>query len=106
MSEHLQSTLGVEGYVDAQTCLEILFPNGGISSRFFRKLQAQGYIPHLKLGRRTLFVPSEVKAALEKRLKRRAMGMSGIADPTTEAQRVENRSVQQSGVNRAPQLSK
>jgi hypothetical protein len=73
MSQQFTSTLGVEGYVDAETCLEILFPGGGISSRFFRKLQAEGYIPHLKLGRRTLFCPSEVRAALEKRLKRRAI---------------------------------
>lgn len=73
MSEQFTSTLGVEGYVDAETCLEILFPGGGISSRFFRKLQAQGYIPYLTLGRRTLFSPSEVRAALEKRLKRKAI---------------------------------
>jgi excisionase family DNA binding protein len=62
-----------EGYVDATTCLAILFPGGGISLRHFRSLQAAGSIPYLKLGRRTLFPPSEVKAALEKRFKRRAM---------------------------------
>jgi hypothetical protein len=73
MSEQFTSVSGVEGYADAEACLEILFPHGGISSRFFRKLQAQGYIPYLKLGRRTLFSPSEVRAALEKRCKRRAM---------------------------------
>jgi hypothetical protein len=63
-----------EGYVSAETCLSILFPGNepGISMRLFRKLQAAGSIPYLKLGRRTLFVPSEVKAALEKRHKRRA----------------------------------
>jgi hypothetical protein len=73
MSEHLDSTLGVEGYVDAERCIEILFPGGGISLRFFRKLQSQGYVPYLKLGRKTLFNPAEVRAALEKRLKRRAV---------------------------------
>ncbi len=64
-----------EGYVSAETCLSILFPGDepGISMRLFRKLQAAGSIPYLKLGRRTLFVPSEVKAALEKRFKRRAV---------------------------------
>ena len=67
--------LEFEGYVSAETCLSILFPGDqpGISLRLFRKLQAAGSIPYLKLGRRTLFVPSEVKAALEKRYKRRAI---------------------------------
>jgi hypothetical protein len=75
MSEHLESTLGVDGYVGAECCIEILFPDpkSGISLRFFRKLQSQGYIPYLKLGRRTLFNPAEVRTALEKRLKRRAI---------------------------------
>jgi hypothetical protein len=72
MSDQSTAISGAEGYFDAETCLEILFPDGGISPRFFRKLQAQGYIPYLKLGRRTLFNPSEVKAALEKRCKRRS----------------------------------
>jgi hypothetical protein len=63
----------LEGYVSAETCLSVLFPGGGISIRHFRSLQAAGSIPYLKLGRRTLFVPSEVKAALEKRFKRRAV---------------------------------
>ncbi len=64
----------LEGYVSAETCLSILFPGDkpGISMRLFRKLQAAGSIPYLKLGRRTLFVVSEVKAALEKKFKRRA----------------------------------
>jgi hypothetical protein len=64
-----------EGYVDASTCLAILFPGDkpGISLRHFRSLQAAGCFPILKLGRRTLFLPSEVKAALEKRFKIRAV---------------------------------
>jgi hypothetical protein len=60
-------------YVDAKTCLEILFPHKSLCLRTFRNLQAQGYIPHLKLGKRTLFNPAEVRAALEKRCKRRAL---------------------------------
>jgi hypothetical protein len=65
-----------EGYVDASTCLAILFPGEkpGISLRHFRSLQAAGCFPVLKLGRRTLFQPSEVRAALEKRFKVRAIG--------------------------------
>jgi hypothetical protein len=63
----------IEGYVDASRCISLLFPDGGISLRHFRSLQAAGAIPYLKLGRRTLFVPSEVKAALEERYKRRAI---------------------------------
>lgn len=45
------------------------------SIRHFRELQAKGYIPYLKLGRRTLFNPAEVRIALEKRLKRRAVAV-------------------------------
>ena len=69
--------MGFDGYVGAERCIEILFPDpeSGIKLRMFRKLQCQGYIPHLKLGRRTLFNPSEVKAALEKRLKRKAVAL-------------------------------
>jgi excisionase family DNA binding protein len=73
MSNTRQSITGVEGYFDAETSIEILFPGDGICLRTFRKLQAQGYIPYLKLGRRVLFNPSEVRAALEKRLKREAV---------------------------------
>jgi hypothetical protein len=73
--EQPQTEPEFEGYVSAETCLAILFPGDepGISMRLFRKLQAAGSMPYLKLGRRTLFVPSEVKAALEKRYKRRAV---------------------------------
>jgi hypothetical protein len=65
----------IDGYVTAQECLETLFPNKSLSLRSFRKLQAEGYIPFLKLGARTLFCPSEVRSALEKRCKRRAMAI-------------------------------
>ena len=65
-----QESFAQDGYVDAKTCIDLIFPGGGISIRHFRELQAQGYIPYLKLGRRTLFNPSEVRFALEKRLKR------------------------------------
>jgi len=75
MSEQNTRSLGLDGYVGAERCIEILFPDpkSGIKLRMFRKLQAQGYIPYLKLGRRTLFNPSEVRFALEKRLKRGAV---------------------------------
>lgn len=62
-------------YVDAKTCLAILFPHKSLCLRTFRNLQAQGYIPHLKLGKRTLFDPAEVRTALEKRCKRRAVAL-------------------------------
>jgi hypothetical protein len=63
-----------EGYVSAEACIRILFPGErpGISLRHFRSLQSAGAIPFLKLGRRTLFLPSEVKAALERKFKVRA----------------------------------
>jgi len=75
MSEHNTQLSDLDGYVGVERCLEILFPDpkSGIKLRMFRKLQAQGYIPYLKLGRRTLFNPSEVRFALEKRLKRSAI---------------------------------
>jgi hypothetical protein len=55
-----------DGYVGAEKCLEILFPDPGsrLSLRFFRSLQAAGKIPYLKISRRVLFQPLEVKAAL------------------------------------------
>jgi hypothetical protein len=55
-----------EGFVTAQECLDRLFPTGGLCLRSFRTLQALGRIPHLKLGRRTLFSPEAVRLALEK----------------------------------------
>lgn len=72
MSEHNTQSPDFDGYVGVERCIEILFPDpkSGIKLRMFRKLQAAGYIPYLKLGRRTLFNPSEVRFALEKRLKR------------------------------------
>jgi hypothetical protein len=62
------------GYVGPQRCLETLFPDPASrpSLRFFRGLQAKGRIPYLKLGRRTLFDPREVRFALEKRFRRKA----------------------------------
>ena len=62
----------IEGYCSAERCIEILFPGGGLSLRHFRSLQAAGSIPYLKLGRRVLFAPSEVRSALEKKFKVRA----------------------------------
>jgi hypothetical protein len=71
----MQQQDNFEGYVSAEECVARLFPTGGLCVRTFRTLQAQGYIPHLKLGRRTLFNPTEVRAALEKRLKRQAVAI-------------------------------
>jgi hypothetical protein len=62
----------LNGYVSAKECIAAIFPTGGICLRTFRTLQAEGYFPHLKIGKRTLFQPSEVRAALEKRCKRKA----------------------------------
>jgi hypothetical protein len=60
-----------EGYCSAEKCLELLFPHGdGLCLRSFRSLQAMQRIPHLKVGRRTLFNPHEVRAALERTCKR------------------------------------
>ena len=75
MSEHNTQSPDFDGYVGIERCIEILFPDpkSGIKLPMFRKLQAAGYILYLKLGRRTLFNPSEVRFALEKRLKRGAV---------------------------------
>jgi hypothetical protein len=62
------------GLVGAVRCLEIIFPDKRtrLSLRFFRTLQAQGRIPYLKIGRRVLFDPVEVRYALVRRYKRNA----------------------------------
>jgi hypothetical protein len=74
MTQHASQLSDLDGYVGVERCIEILFPDpkSGIKLRMFRKLQAQGFIPYLKLGRRTLFNPAEVRVALEKRCKRKA----------------------------------
>ena len=72
-TDQTQKQIAIDGYVSANECLAAIFPTGGICLRTFRTLQAQGYVPHLKLGRRTLFNPIEVRAALEKRMKRKAL---------------------------------
>jgi hypothetical protein len=53
------------GYVPAEQCLEILFPGRGLCLRTLRTLQLSGRIPHLKIGRKVLFNPVEVRAALD-----------------------------------------
>jgi hypothetical protein len=52
MSEHNTQSPDFDGYVGVERCIEILFPDpkSGIKLRMFRKLQAAGYIPYLKLG--------------------------------------------------------
>lgn len=69
----MESDTDFAGYFGPEKCLEILFPDEAsrISLRHFRSLQASGYIPHLKLGRRTLFNPTEVRLALERFFKRK-----------------------------------
>ena len=71
-TDETKKQIVIDGYVSATECLTAIFPTGGICLRTFRTLQAQGYVPHLKLGKRTLFNPIEVRAALEKRCKRKA----------------------------------
>jgi hypothetical protein len=68
----IQSRPVTDAYFGAERCIEILFPGGDICLRTFRNLQAQGLIPYLKLGRRTLFNPAEVRLALERKCKRAA----------------------------------
>jgi len=55
--------------VGAEKCLEILFPDvesrPGI--RTIREWQARGYLPYLKISRRTYFDPEQVRAALSRR---------------------------------------
>lgn len=66
----------IDGYVSAERCIEILFPGKAISLRHFRNLQHQGLVPYLKLGRRTLFKPTEVMYALERKFKRGRVGLN------------------------------
>ena len=63
--------------VGAEKCLEILFPDeeSRPGLRTFREWQARGYLPYLKIGRRTLFDPADVRAALERRFRIRARGL-------------------------------
>jgi hypothetical protein len=74
-TDQTQKQIVIDSYVSASECLAAIFPTGGICLRTFRTLQAQGYVPHLKLGKRTLFNPAEVRLALEKRLKRKAVAV-------------------------------
>jgi hypothetical protein len=61
------------GLVGAKTCIEAVFPDPKtrIGLRFFWALKAQGKLPYLKIGRRILFDPSQVRAALDKQFLRR-----------------------------------
>jgi hypothetical protein len=56
-------------YVDAQGCLEALFPDprSRPSLRWFKQLQHEGVIPFRKIRRRSFFDVSEVRRALDKR---------------------------------------
>jgi hypothetical protein len=59
-------------YVDAQSCLEELFPNprSRPSLRWFKNLQHDGIIPFRKIGRRVFFDVAEVRRALDRRCRR------------------------------------
>jgi hypothetical protein len=59
-------------YVDAQGCLEELFPDprSRPSLRWFRYLQYDGIIPYRKIGRRVFFDVAEVRRALDRRCHR------------------------------------
>jgi len=64
-STHDQQLLG------AEDCIEILFPHEKSRPclRTFREWQARGYIPVIKIGRRTFFDPVQVRAAIEQRFR-------------------------------------
>jgi hypothetical protein len=55
------------GLVDADRCLEILFPDkkSRPSKRWFWKLKARGRIPHKKIGHLTFYDPGEVRRAID-----------------------------------------
>jgi hypothetical protein len=57
--------------VDAQGCLEELFPDprSRPSLRWFKYLQYDGIIPFRKIGRRVFFDTAEVRQAIDKHCK-------------------------------------
>ena len=57
--------------VGAEECIGILFPHekSQPSLRTFREWQARGYIPVIKIGRRTFFDPVQVRGAIEQRFR-------------------------------------
>ena len=71
----IPSATVANGLVGAEKCLEILFPDprSRLSLRFFRTLQLNGTIPHLKISRRVLFDPLAVRAALEHQFARKGV---------------------------------
>lgn len=59
-------------YVDAQGCLEKLFPDPRSRPplRWFKKLQHDGLIPFRKIRSRAFFDVAEVRRALDKRCRK------------------------------------
>ena len=57
--------------VGAIECIAIVFPceTSRPALRTYRKWQANGWIPHLKVGHLTYFDPDQVRAALDRRFK-------------------------------------
>jgi len=63
------------GLVNAQGCLEKIFPDARSrpSLRWFKGLQAAGKVPYRKIGRRVWFDPEEVRRALDKKFRIQAI---------------------------------
>ena len=59
------------GLVNAQECLEKIFPNACSrpSLKWFKGLQAAGKIPYRKIRRRVWFDPEEVRRAMDKQFR-------------------------------------
>jgi len=57
------------GLTTAEGCIAAIWPDpvSRPGLRTFRKWQANGWIPVLKISRRTFFDPEHVRAALERR---------------------------------------
>ena len=57
--------------VGAEDCIKIVFPceSSRPGLRTFRDWQAKGFIPLIRVGRRTYFDPVQVRAALERRFR-------------------------------------
>jgi len=64
------------GFVDAGTCLKILFPDEGSRPclRTFRRWQRLRLLPFRKIGRLTFFDPLEVRRALDRQFSVRVWG--------------------------------
>ena len=59
------------GLVNHRKCIEKIWPHedSRMCERSFKKLQADGCIPYVKIGRRIYFDPEEVRQAINKQFK-------------------------------------